>query len=79
MAIRTGDDAPARGRHPSGGPWLAPNDAADYLGVKRTRIYELMKTGAIQWAPEGARRRISVAELDRYMKAQVRRARREAS
>lgn len=75
MERTTQGDAGARGRHPSGGPWLAPNPAADYLGVKRTTIYELMKTGAIAWSPVGSRRRISVAELDRYMKAQARRAR----
>lgn len=43
----------------------SPNNAALALDVSRSKIYELMKEGAIRYVQIGADRRIPAEEIDR--------------
>ena len=44
-----------------------PEDAARVLGVGRTKVYELMRSGALRSVRVGGLRRISVAALDEFV------------
>jgi len=46
---------------------LTPEDAAQLLAVGRTKIYELLRTGAIESVRIGAARRIPAAALTAYV------------
>ena len=48
------------------GPWKSSSDAAAYLGVSRRTVYRLMESKLLAFSIIGERRRISVAELERY-------------
>jgi excisionase family DNA binding protein len=46
---------------------VRPEDAARSLGVGRTKVYELMRSGALRSVRVGGLRRISVAALDDFV------------
>jgi excisionase family DNA binding protein len=46
---------------------LTPVEAADALGLSRTRIYELMASGELPSVKIGRSRRISVAALHEFI------------
>lgn len=46
---------------------LTPEEAADVLGVGRTKLYELMGDGLIESVRIGGSRRVPVAAIDRFV------------
>lgn len=46
---------------------LTPQEAADVLGVGRTKLYELMGEGLIESVRIGGSRRVPVAAIDRFV------------
>ena len=46
---------------------VRPEDAARALGVGRTKVYELMRSGALRSVRVGDLRRIPVAALDEFV------------
>ena len=46
---------------------LTPEDTAQLLAVGRTKIYELLRTGALESVRIGAARRIPAAALTAYV------------
>ena len=46
---------------------LRPEDAARALGVGRTKVYELMRSGALRSVRVGGLRRIPVAALKEFV------------
>lgn len=46
---------------------LTPEEAADALGVGRTKLYELMAEGLVESVRIGACRRVPVAALDSFI------------
>jgi excisionase family DNA binding protein len=46
---------------------LTPEDAAELLAVGRTKLYDLLRTGAIESVRIGAARRIPAAALTAYV------------
>ena len=46
---------------------LTPEDAAELLAVGRTKLYELLRTGAIESVRIGAARRVPAAALTAYV------------
>ncbi len=46
---------------------LRPEDAARALGVGRTKVYELMRSGALRSVRVGGLRRVPVAALNEYV------------
>lgn len=46
---------------------LTPEEAADALGVGRTKLYELMAEGLVESVRIGACRRVPVAALDSFV------------
>ena len=46
---------------------LKPEEAAEALGIARTRVYQLMRAGDIQSVKIGKVRRIPVAALQAYV------------
>ena len=46
---------------------LKPEEAASYLGIGRSKVYELMKAGVIESVRIGACRRVSVQALQKYV------------
>ena len=46
---------------------LTPEEAADVLGVGRTKLYELMGEGLIESVRIGGSRRVPVAAIDRFV------------
>jgi len=68
MAPDTKPDTPRRRAPAPEGPWLASDDSAAYLDISRRTIYRLMENGTLSWSLIGDRRRIAVAELERYAK-----------
>ena len=46
---------------------LRPEDAARVLGVGRTKVYELMRSGALRSVRVGGLRRIPVAALNEFV------------
>jgi excisionase family DNA binding protein len=44
-------------------------DAAEATGLSRSKIYDLMQGGAIEWVKVGARRLIRVPSLLRFLEA----------
>lgn len=47
---------------------LSPNNAARALDISRSKIYELMKCGALGYVQIGADRRIPMEEVERLAK-----------
>ena len=47
---------------------LSPNNAARVLDISRSKLYELMKSGAVGYVQIGADRRIPVTEVERIAK-----------
>jgi excisionase family DNA binding protein len=50
---------------------LKPEEAAHLIGVGRSKMYELMASGAVKSVKIGALRRVPVAALDEYVAALV--------
>jgi excisionase family DNA binding protein len=50
---------------------LSPVEAAHVLGMGRTKVYELIQTGAIQSMKIGKSRRIPRREIDRYIESLI--------
>ena len=48
---------------------LSPNNAARVLDISRSKIYDLMKCGALAYVQIGADRRIPIEEIDRIAKS----------
>ena len=46
---------------------VCPEDAARALGVGRTKVYELMRSGALRSVRVGGLRRIPVAALNEFV------------
>lgn len=46
---------------------VRPEDAADALGVGRTKVYELMRSGALRSVKVGGLRRIPAAALAEFV------------
>lgn len=46
---------------------VRPEDAARMLGVGRTKVYELMRSGALRSVRVGGLRRVPVAALDEFV------------
>jgi excisionase family DNA binding protein len=46
---------------------VTPEDAAEFLAVGRTKIYELLRTGALESVRIGAARRIPASALTAYV------------
>ncbi|GAA0358316.1 helix-turn-helix domain-containing protein [Actinoallomurus spadix] len=46
---------------------VRPEDAADALGVGRTKVYELMRSGALRSVKIGGLRRIPAAALAEFV------------
>ena len=65
--------APRRGK-PSLGPFVSPLEAAKYLGLGKTKTYDLMKHHDLPWYElDGVRgRHIRVADLDRLIRRRTR-------
>lgn len=63
------DATPNKRRRPPEGPWLSSSGSAAYLGISRRTIYRLMEDGTLAWSRIGERRRIAVAELERYARS----------
>ena len=47
---------------------VCPEEAARALGVGRTKVYELIRTGELRSVRLGGLRRVSVAALTEYVK-----------
>ncbi|MDT0264308.1 helix-turn-helix domain-containing protein [Jatrophihabitans lederbergiae] len=45
-------------------------DAGKYLSISRTKVYELINSGALESVTIGRSRRVSVAQLQRFLKSQ---------
>lgn len=54
----------------SGSPWLTPEQAAVYLGVSRTRIYQYIQSNRIPFhrLPDSNLIRIHTGELDEWVR-----------
>ena len=46
---------------------VCPEDAARVLGVGRTKVYELIRSGALRSVRVGGLRRVPVAALDEFV------------
>ena len=46
---------------------VCPEDAAHVLGIGRTKVYELIRSGALRSVRVGGLRRIPVAALDEFV------------
>ena len=46
---------------------VRPEDAATVLGIGRTKVYELIRSGALRSVRVGGLRRIPVAALDEFV------------
>jgi len=53
---------------------LRPEEAAHLLGVGRSKMYELLASGAVKSVKIGVLRRVPVAALEDYVAALVERA-----
>lgn len=49
---------------------LTTTEAGEYLGVSRTKIYDLINSGALESLTIGRSRRVSVAQLQRFLESQ---------
>ncbi len=55
-------------------PWMGVRDAAVYMGCKPHRVYDLVRTRAIDYGKDGSRVIIKRSALDAYIREQRRRA-----
>lgn len=46
---------------------VCPEDAAQVLGIGRTKVYELIRSGALRSVRVGGLRRIPVSALDEFV------------
>jgi len=49
---------------------LNTTDAGKYLSISRTKVYELINSGALESITIGRSRRVSVAQLQRFLESQ---------
>ena len=50
---------------------LIVQEVADMLGVNRATVYRLFAAGELAWVQIGARRRVTAAEVDRFIAAHI--------
>jgi len=50
---------------------LNTTDAGKYLRISRTKVYELIKSGALESVTIGRSRRVSVAQLQRFLESRT--------
>lgn len=50
---------------------LTVSEAMDVLRVSRATLYRLFASGELQWIQIGAHRRVAVAEVERFIAANV--------
>jgi excisionase family DNA binding protein len=51
-----------------GDRWISYSDAQEYSGLGRTKLWELLSSGAVEGAKVGRAVRISRCSLDEYMR-----------
>ena len=51
--------------------WLTPEEAVDYSGIGRTRLYRYLTSGELRSAKLGRTRHINRQDLDAFMEARV--------
>ena len=66
-----GNDRPGEGRPRVERLLYRPDEAADALGVSRSKVYELMNRGEIPWLLLGRARRVPVEELQQLIRTRV--------
>ena len=49
---------------------LNTTEAGNYLSISRTKVYELINSGALESITIGRSRRVSVAQLQRFLESQ---------
>jgi excisionase family DNA binding protein len=49
---------------------LNTTDEGKYLSISRTKVYELINSGALESVTIGRSRRVSVAQLQRFLESQ---------
>lgn len=54
-------------RDPGPEPWVGVNEAAEHLGCKRQRVYDLVSQGRIPHRKEGGRLVFKRSELDAWL------------
>lgn len=47
--------------------WLRPHEIIERYGIKRTRLYELLRTGEIPSAKVGRTRHVRRSDLEEFM------------
>lgn len=55
------------GQDPGPEPWVGVADAADHLGCKRQRVYDLVHKGRVPHCKEGGRLVFKRSELDEWL------------
>jgi excisionase family DNA binding protein len=52
-------------------PWLTPEEAADYLGISRSRLYQYVREGSMpgHYLPDSNMIRLNRDELDAWVKS----------
>lgn len=73
-AAIAGGEAPRRKPFPGREPdmhrlLLTPEEAAETIGVSRSKIYELLRRGAIPSVKIGALRRVPLSALEQYVES----------
>jgi len=48
--------------------WLSPAEVRDYAGIGRTKLWELLSSGAVEGAKVGRLVKVSRSSLDEYMR-----------
>lgn len=49
--------------------WLSPAEVRDYAGIGRTKLWELLSSGAVEGAKVGRLVKVSRSSLDEYMRS----------
>jgi excisionase family DNA binding protein len=60
-------DPPGGARHRSGKRLLRPEEAAQLLGVGRTKLFELLRTNDLRSVTVGGSRRIPIEDVDAFV------------
>jgi excisionase family DNA binding protein len=48
--------------------WLSPSEIRDYAGIGRTKLWELLSSGAIEGAKVGRAVKVNRSSVDEYMR-----------
>jgi excisionase family DNA binding protein len=49
--------------------WLSPAEVRDYAGIGRTKLWEILSSGAVEGAKVGRLVKVSRSSLDEYMRS----------